>query len=236
MFEPNPKKRVLTKTFLDFIIERELLEEGLEYSHDGDTFLLDIKRNYGIYIIKSEVIPLFPSIDDKKPTTVTVMFMKAILDRMGDLQKTMDFYGYFVSKKIEAPSYVILQFEPKYPIKYTKEQLEGFRIFHIAPLSVLHKIFKIGLCPKESSTSFEHPANRIYIFFTNDVRYVQAFRDSLIKDKSKEDYKNEHVILEIDKLYSDVFVDESFDFNPPKYFAGFVLKNIVPEQLTLNDL
>jgi len=165
MFELNPEKRVLARTFLDFILEKELLEEGLIYSHDGDTFLLNIKRSYGIYIIKSEAIPLFPSIDEKKPMTVTVMFMKAILDRMDDLQKTMDFYGYFISKKIEAPNHVTLQFEPKYPIKYTKEQLEGFRIFHIAPLEVLHKIFKIGLCPKESSTSFDHPSNRIYVFF-----------------------------------------------------------------------
>lgn len=235
MFELNPEKRVLTRTFLDFILEKELLEEGLVYSHDGDTFLLNIKRSYGIYIIKSEAIPLFPSIDEKKPTTVTVMFMKDILNRMDDLRKTMDFYGYFVSKKIEAPNHITLQFEPKYPIKYTKEQMEGFRIFHITPLEVLHKIFKIGLCPKESSTSFDHPSNRIYVFFTNDVRYVQAFRDSLTKDKSKENNEKKLVILEIDKLYSDVFVDESFDFKPPRYFAGFVLKNIVPEQLTLTD-
>lgn len=236
MFELNLEKRVLTRTFLDFILEKELLEEGLIYSHDGDTFLLNIKRSYGIYIIKSEAIPLFASIDEKKPMTVTVMFMKDILNRMDDLRKTMDFYGYFISKKIEAPNHITLQFEPKYPIKYTKEQLEGFRVFHIAPLEVLHKIFKIGLCPKESSTSFDHPANRIYVFFTNDVRYVQAFRDSLAKDKSKENNEKKLVILEIDKLYSDVFVDESFDFKPPKYFAGFVLKNIVPEQLTLTDL
>jgi len=72
-------------------------------------------------------------------------------------------------------------------------------------------------------------------FFTNDVRYVQAFRDSLVKDKSTENEEKKLVILEIDKLYSDVFVDESFDFKPPKYFAGFVLKNIVPEQLTLTN-
>jgi hypothetical protein len=233
MFETNSQKRVLTRTFLDFVLEKELLEEGLIYSYNGDTFLLNIERKYGIYIIKSEAVPLFPITDNKKPVTVTVMFMKAILDRMEDLQKMMDFYGYFIAKKIEEKNYVILQFEPKYPIKYKKEQLKGFRIFHIAPLDVLHKIFKMGLSPKESSTSFDHPSNRIYIFFTNDVRYIQAFRDSLVKDKSE---KREHIILEIDELYSDVYVDESFDFKPPHYFAGFVLKNIVPEQLTLTNL
>jgi hypothetical protein len=228
------QKRILTKTFEDFLLERELLEEGLIYSYGGDIFLKRIKQNFGKYIIDSEAIPLFSVTEKIKPMTVTVIFKKDIQTRLEELKKLMNFYGYFVSKQEDAPNNISFQFEPKYPVKYKKEQLDGFNIYHIAPKNRLHKIFSIGLSPKQSTTTFDHPANRIYLFFTNDVRYVQVFRRNLAKDREIEEDKL--AILEIEEIYDDVFVDESFQYNPPNYFAGFVLKNIYPSQIKMTNL
>ncbi len=228
------QKRILTKTFEDFLLEKELLEEGLIYSYGGDTFLKHIKGNFGKYIITSEAVPLFPMVEKLKPMTVTVVFKKEIKKEFQELKKLMDFYGYFVSKKDDQPSYLSLQFEPKYPVKYKKEQLEGFNIFHIAPKNRLHKILTIGLSPKQSTTTFNHPSNRIYLFFTNDVRYVQSLRKKLAKDRNT--IEDKFSILGINEIYSDVFVDESFQYNPPNYFAGFVLKNIEPSQIKITNL
>lgn len=228
------QKRILTKTFEDFLLERELLEEGLIYSYGGDTFLKHIKGNFGKYIITSEAVPLFPMVEKLKPMTVTVVFKKEIKNEFAELKKLMDFYGYFVSKTVNQPSYVSLQFEPKYPVKYKKEQLEGFSIFHIVPKNRLRKILTIGLSPKQSTTTFNHPSNRIYLFFTNDVRYVQGLRKKLAKDRNT--IEDKFTILNINEIYSDVFVDESFQYNPPNYFAGFVLKNIEPSQIKITNL
>lgn len=227
-------KRVLTKTFEDFFLEKELLEEGLIYSYSGETFLKQIKGIFGKHLITSEAIPLFKMTEKIKPMTVTVVFKKDIQNELVELKRLTDFYGYFISIERDEPNYILFQFEPKYPVKYKKEQLEGFEIFHIAPKNRLRKILSIGLSPKQSTTSFNHPSNRIYLFFTNDVRYVQNLRKKLAKDR--ESSEDQFSILKINEIFSDVFIDESFQYNPPNYFAGFVIKNIQPSQIKLTSL
>jgi len=75
--------------------------------------------------------------------------------------------GYFLGKKYDMYKSVRLIFLPKYSVAVNPED-EGDFFYHFAPNSVLDKIKKMGLVPKQTrKKDWPHPGERIYLLGIN---------------------------------------------------------------------
>jgi hypothetical protein len=236
-FQP---KRILTKTFYQYVEERSLLREGLIVSYSKDRLKSNLFSEFKKNIQYVEDVPIYKS--DKKTKFGTPNTLTFIIKNLEDFDKDeflkrIDAYGYFLIKNEKYDDdKEIFQIEPKYPIEIEKNEFEGNRIFHVTDKKNLEKIKKIGLVAKDSTTAFSHPNNRIYFFATNDPeKYIPRLKD--IISKGKRDL-GDYIVFELsvnDLPREDVYLDESFEQNFGNYFAFFVLDAIAPYKLKLTE-
>jgi hypothetical protein len=240
-------RRVLGKSFVSNQEEKTLIEEGLGVSYGSDHLKKALLKKFKNQILEIEDIPLFQSkLEYKfgKPNTLTALF-KSSFEELNELKVIARAYGYSIVQSSEVSGSKMHQLEPKYPILLEKNMLEGCRLFHVTTLKKKEKILKYGLLPKDSQTTFEHSGSRVYIFFTKQPEIViSGLKKSLAENKfqkiqsdpkaSEEDKKEppKMVCLEIDKTLLDlhnVYLDESFDYKPNYFYAGFVMSGIDPK-------
>ena len=177
-------ERVLSKGFFGSAQERDLLREGLMVSYGSDTLKRKLLREFKKYIVEVEDIPF--SVDAGvsykfgRPNTLTLLiqfpkeFRKTELEK---LQGILDVCGYFIVKSgFYSQTADLYQFEPKYPVQITKEQLTGYNLFHVAEKDRTENILANGLLPKRSRTEFKHPGNRVYFFATKNSNYLDALK------------------------------------------------------------
>ena len=148
------------------------------------------------------------------------------------MNRILNQQGYFIVKQETLGEDVDLyQFEPKYSVTISKNEIESFRVFHVAEKDRKEKILKLGLIPKDSRTSFKHKGNRIYLFVTNEPqKYVPNLLKTLSKrvNEKEAEVQKDMIVFEIDKKgisSEDLYLDESFDFKPD-YYAVFTLHPI----------
>lgn len=236
-FQP---KRILTKTFYQYVEERYLLREGLIVSYSKDRLKSNLFSEFKKNIQYVEDVPIYKSNKKTKfgtPNTLTFIIKNLEDFDKEEFLKRIDTYGYFLVKnKKYDDDKEIFQIEPKYPIEIDKNEFEGNRIFHVTDKKNIEKIKKIGLVVKDSTTAFSHPNNRIYFFATNDPeKYIPRLKD--IISKGKRDL-GDYIVFELsvnDLPREDVYLDESFEQNFGNYFAFFVLDAIAPYKLKLTE-
>lgn len=236
-------KRVLATSFFKRAEEKEKLMEGLEVSYGSDQLKSQIFSRYKQNIIFVEDVKIFPDKAVKpkfgRPSTLTFIF-KNDFKPDKDFYKILDLHGYFIVKEernfdFQNKKTYLCQLEPKFPIEISISN-PAVKFLHITRKDCLKRIFKIGLTPKESQTTFKHPGNRIYLFATkNPELFVNSLKTKLAEDKRIE--LSSMVALEIDSEFvrnNYLFIDESFE-HKPNCAAVFVLKNIPSSEITLYE-
>ena len=240
-------RRILGKSFVSSQEEKVLVEEGLGVSYGSGYLKKALLKKFKGQILEIEDIPLFQSnLDYKfgKPNTLTVLFA-APFEELDILKTIASAHGYTIVQSSKISGAQMHQLEPKYPILLEKSVLKDCRLFHVTTLKKKDKILKNGLHPKDSQTTFEHSGSRVYLFFTKQPEIViRGLKKSLAQNKfekiqsdpkaSEEDKKEppKMVCLEIDKSLLDlhnVYLDESFDYKPNYFYAGFVMSGIHPK-------
>lgn len=242
-----PTKRILSTSFLDYWEKKEMLQEGLEISYGSNSLKAALFGSFKNYITEVEDIPLVQTKKPYKfgvPNTVTIVVKNAtqFREQADELNRILNQQGYGIVKHTKEKDDIdIYQFEPKYSITLSKNELASFRVFHIAEKDRQEKIFKLGLNPKDSRTSFNHARNRIYLFATNNPqRYLPVLSKNLSKrvDREGNETVKRMVAFEVDKegiSNEELYLDESFDYKPNSFFAVFTLYSIRPNYLKIYE-
>jgi hypothetical protein len=227
--------------------ELEQLREGLIVSYGVRSLKSDLFYRFKEFIVYVEDVPLFPT--DKKykfggaPTTLTILIKnpEQFAKRSEELQQVLNRQGYITIQHTKQNEFDLYQFEPKYPLSITKDELKQFRVFHITEEDRVEKILNKGLIPKETRTSYKHSGNRIYLFATlNPEKHIPILAKKLsLRATKKEEAKTKPMVaLEVNKegiSNQELYLDESFQFNPSQYCAVFTLYPIRPSYLKIYE-
>jgi hypothetical protein len=226
-------------------MEYEILMEGLQYSHQSDVVLKSLTREFGGLIYGNISLASAHINKQTKPKEYIDIYHLKDLNENDEFMSRMKFFGYhFVSTKMvtqkelasvgirtNQPFLYMSSFEGSYPTSIKRQNLPDV-LFHITNKKNVPQIKKMGLLPKQSATSFNHPANRIYLFSTtnpnNDIpRLIKSLSDNT--ETPKEDYR---VLRIVDYFpnHEKFFLDPSMDVDDISQTCRgiFVLRGIHP--------
>ena len=229
-------------------IERlEQLREGLTVSYGANSLKSDLFRYFKEFIVFAEDVPLFQTNKNYKfggaPATITILVKNPdqFKEQSKQLEQILNRQGYVIIQHTKQNEFDLYQFEPKYPLSVTKDDLKPFSVFHITEQDRVEKVLKNGLIPKESRTIYKHSGNRIYLFCTqNPEKYIPILLSKLSQRVNKES-KTETLPMmcfEIDKegiSNEELYIDESFEFKPNHYCAVFTLYPIRPNYIKIYE-
>ncbi len=153
------------------------------------------------------------------------------------IENFLDTLGYFISSKADREGYHRITIEQKYPEKI-EDKMEHIPYYHVAPTKNVSKILKIGLSPRDSKTTFNHPGNRIYLIQTDDLTNVESLRDILMTNKNMRDPDNQidgMSILKVDVRGINLYIDPMFPSKHGTFRACFTTQNIHPKRISVVD-
>jgi len=182
--------------YLEEKFDSRYLEEGLITSWDSNKLAKVIEHTFKDKI-KSIHYTILPN--ELKTTkygeifTVFVYLLSPLnVEEIAKLNNILSQFGYTNSLGIVSKTQ--LQLEPKYPIVINAliEESTDKQLFHITQETYIDKIQRIGLTPRISKTTFDHPSNRIYFLWLpmktlTEIRYIlDRFSLMLATDKKVE--------------------------------------------------
>lgn len=245
------------KDLTDFITEDKLLSfaHHMKYSmnnqflHEGHFASWDIKK------LASEIEKIFGgTIDEITYHNLPELFKST---KYGDvLTINLKLFGFPTDKQFTELKRIVEQFgyhfalpfpleqrslrfqiEPRYPVKindYLKDNNIEFA-YHVTEDDRVDKIKSIGLAPKTSRTTYNHPGNRIYLMVTNSPERLNLWIDSLAKNKqiSRSSLTVFKVKLDLDK--NDYYVDDTATIPQYDLVAIFTPQNIDPKHLEIYE-
>lgn len=226
-------------------MEYEILMEGLQYSHQSDVVLKSLTREFGGLIYGNISLASAHINKQTKPKEYIDIYHLKDLINNDKFMSRMKFFGYHyvstrkvtqqelanVNIRTNQPFLYMSSFEGSYPTDIKRQNLPKI-LFHITNKKNLPEIKKFGLLPKDTTTSFNHPANRIYLFATTDPKNdIPLLKKSLSKNTRTP--INDYVTLEIVDYYPNhetYFLDPSMDIDDisPTCRGIFVLRGIHP--------
>lgn len=142
----------------------ELLFEGLTRTYDINIFYSGLIKKLKINPHNISILPL-NKVNIVNTTNIDLDELKQYIGQC----------GYFISDNNDRGLFL----EPLYP---SLDKNIPSEVYHISPIIYKNSILEIGLCPKNSKTLFDHPANRIYLFvsLTKNYQDVLDFSGLLI--------------------------------------------------------
>jgi hypothetical protein len=220
-------------------IQRNIIEEGLIKSWDVNHLKSDLMRTLKDDIPRIGDSPMFPDLGSRDgiPASIMVLF-KPNFD-IKKLDPILNRSGYFIAKEPSTVDYkghklIRFRLEPKFSIPI--EIPIGIRIFHITTKDKVKKILNNGLLAKDTTTDFNHPNDRIYLFITNEPRYYLPLVINMLASSKNKTYEDMSVI-EINRNYKGkYYYDESSQQNSSgKYYAVFTFDAIHPNSLSIYE-
>lgn len=213
--------------------QRNILTEGLITSYPFSRVLAMLTRKYNPIITYIRSDPLSPSIENNKVAGISLYVKNISFNEnvLNDIKKDIDVYGYFVAfhGKHNATETGIF-IEPKFPFIVDKNYLRNKRFFHITNIDFLNKIKKIGLTPRESQSTYEHPGNRIYLMASVTPKLINNFKITLSKNKKWN--ISDIITLEIIPKNLEFYIDPNFESdNIISDIAVFTFQNIPPDSI-----
>lgn len=188
------------------------LNEALQFSYDVQKLKKELERKFknNVQTIDIDLIP--PTTYETKklktglPATLTMVVTNFEKQHIDQLNKILDFFGYYIAKEFKENSYIGYQIEPKYGVVFDPRQWGIEKMFHITPTVNVKSILNNGLLYNQTQTEYEHPGDRIFLFWTqsSDVLYQWAKRLGMSKST------NEVSILQVKlKPYYKLYLDDT---------------------------
>ena len=211
--------------------EKEILTEGLITSYPFLNVLSMLNLKYKNVITHIQADPIKSKKGKTKTSGISMYVKKSNFteDLKNRLSKDLMVYGYFVSF---VENFNIFEkgifIEPKFPFIVEPKYLKNRKFFHTTNIKNLEKIKKIGLTPKTSQTSFSHEGNRIYVMASDNVAIMNNLKNVIAKNKNYS--PDDMIILEIDPIGLEFYIDPNFD-DKPNYTSLFTFQNIPPSAI-----
>lgn len=128
------------------------------------------------------------------------------------------------------------QIEPRYPVKineYLKQNNINFA-YHVTENNErLAKIKQIGLVPKTSRTTYNHPGDRIYMMAVDSPDQLSTWIETLAKNKRIPIKNLVTIKVKLDADNNDYYVDDTATIPYLNMIAIFTHQNIKPENLEI---
>jgi hypothetical protein len=214
--------------------QQHILTEGLITSYPVSNILSMLNRKYKDSITHIQSDPFIQNLKDIKTSGISLYINKKNFNEelLNKIKKDIDVYGYFVAFVQKYNIFEIGIFiEPKFPYILDKKYLKKRKLYHITNIKNLNKIKKIGLTPKESQTSFNHPENRIYLMASFNKEFINNFKITLSKNKNWQ--IQDIITLEINPDNLELYIDPNFDNDILKDVAVFTFQNIHPSKIKI---
>lgn len=228
------------KSYLKEELDAQCLKEGLISSYDSMKLITEIKKLLTTkikYIQPPNLSNIFTQTKYGHVFTIEIsLFEPLTTDESKKLETLLNVYGYINSfGKLRATQ---LQLEPKYPVLINRfiEQFNDRTMYHITQKKYIEKIQKIGLTPKESQTTFDHPNDRIYLMWLpnskNKKNILETFLKLLARNKNVQ--AEDMIIFETPyNPTSKYFLDDTDTILERYIVALYTTNNIKPELLQL---
>ena len=128
------------------------------------------------------------------------------------------------------------QIEPRYPVKindYLKQNNINFA-YHITENNKrLEKIKQIGLVPKTSRTTYNHPGDRIYLMIVESQEQLKTWIETLAKNKRISVKDLTTIKVNLDTNINNYYVDDTATIPYHNMIAIFTHQNIGPENIEI---
>lgn len=240
-----------------FLVEfnKICLKEGLIASWDVELLFEQLKKIFKDKLEHANLTPLsdyFSKIKKEiegkqivsKVCTLFIKLKKPLSEQEEkDVKTQLNKFGYFNSLWW-AEDKTLLQIEPNVPIQMNSfiemQNSSTNTFYHVTKNSVLKKIEKIGLTPKDSQTTHDHPSDRIYLLWIPDVlntfKVLKSWINVIADDKK---LKQEDLVV-IETSYNSskkYFLDDTTTLLPSMKVIGlFTTSNISPNDLKVFEL
>ena len=245
LFNEIPSKY---KTFGHFGEEvwNNMVTEGLITSYPKETVVKFLK-NFTHQLFSVSVVPAYDNssvieiyVETKVNRLINPQNIKSILD------SKLKVYGYFVGKigRTDHFGKTKLLIEPKFPTLLSPDDKSDAPFYHITTKIHLDEIMGIGLTPRDTTTIFSHPGNRLYLIQTYNHNFLQMLKEVLshakretvsnLGKRTSKWYEENMIILEVDASDLTLYVDPMFD-ESPEYNAVFTQQNISPDKIKITD-
>lgn len=174
-----------------------MIMEGMFFSFDVKKLEQVILKQFPDNVTLTETDPeIVSSLDVHPKLTGLPATLHISVKPFSEIQKNqfldiLKKYGYYVAKRTKDKERQenVYQLEPLHGVEFQPEFWNIKKLFHITPTTNVDNILKNGLVYKTRQTSFDHPGNRIFLFFTQSPNVLISWAKQLAKDK----YKNEEV-------------------------------------------
>lgn len=235
------------KEELDYLLSKQLLDEGLIKSYDADSIIRMFNKkfgnsgvNYSIFKYKNN-----PSTDDnatefKNESTIVVKLEANVTKQfIGEVKKFMRTCGWLITQDLRIDSSdqsFVLEFDPKFASDATNYVRNNMSVlYHAAPNKVVQKILKYGLTPREATDGYFQYDGRVYLMMGDklSVEQVQVM-DNVInyhKKMGKDEYNNGYSILMIN--LNKVPDDVKFYIDAAACDAVYTRNTIPPQAITI---
>lgn len=196
-----------------------ILNESLEFSYDVKKLTNELSHKFpnNIQSIKTD---LFPSsiYETKKaktgtPATIELIVSNFVKSDIEKLNKILDFFGYYISKEDKEGLYIGYQIEPKHGVIFEPSLWNVSKMYHITPTKYVDNILNNGLLYQASQTEYDHPGDRIFLFWTKTKDVLHSWAKRLGRSKGT----TEVSILEVTlKPYYRLYLDDTATLNDIK--------------------
>ena len=186
------------------------LNEALEFSYDVQKLKKELQHKFDNKI-KTIDIDLDPptTYETKKlktgtPATVNLVVSDFEKRDVEQLDKILNFFGYYIANQTQNKSFIGYQIEPKHGVLFEPKLWNIDKMYHVTPTANAKNILNKGLLYSPSQTQFDHPGDRVFLFWTKspEVLYSWAKRLGLSKGT------NEISIMEVElKPYYRLYLD-----------------------------
>lgn len=220
-----------------------VLEESLEFSYDISYFRNHLYKHFGSKIVEMDIdlVPAATYLTHPKKTGVPATLKMIVKDFDKDneekLQSLMQFFGYYVGleKRMPETNEIEYQLEPAHGVEFKQNFWKIDKMFHVTPTENVEEILKWGLRYSETKTTFGHPGDRIFLFWTRSPEILYKWAQRLGKNKKVKSVSVLEVTLKPSyQMYLDdtaILRDIRKDFN--SLLSVYTTSSISPLQIKL---
>lgn len=231
----------MTKKFSQIVREefqKYYLEEGLIASYDIDKLVEEVLKIISKKVEGYQTTNLQEYLTKTKygrVCTANIFLTKHLSPTESSKVKSLiKQYGY--TNSVELFDKLQLQLEPRYPVKLNEliEQYRDREFYHITRKKALPKIEKIGIVPKTTQTTYDHPGDRIYLCWLPTIekkgKMLERLVNSLARNK-KLKYENFAIIVTDYNPNANYYLDDTAIVLADGFVAIFTPNNIHPSAI-----
>lgn len=209
--------------------------------HDEESQLLlseGLVQTYPPHALINSLYRLYPNFPRRQvtiePKNVVVIQYRSDISIDPNFQQLLMVCGYVNTRTDHKSGLFVITLEPKFPGE-VPDQMVPAHVFHVSLSTSRAKIQKIGITPKTSRTTFNHPGNRIYLLATSSpAADVLKMVNMLKRNRNHQNVMYDVYCVDTVRDYT-YYYDPSFqlgDMSSTSY-AIFSLRNITPDQIKL---